>query len=261
MLARVEFNGKRRRVLAIDYDPQFNMSQAFLPASVYFALEKARKTCLSILRDDETSFDPYVLQVPGNRNPPSVRDIAHTIHTIRDGRLDIIASTLDLMYIALGQPDKRIDAFEERFHKLITECRREYDVVVIDCHPAGSILTKTSLQNSDHVLIPVVSSGFAARGVALMRTFIDAVGKGNTGPIPHLLFNCTGAKASNDEMRIRGDARQSKYCLIKTLRKYKAFSDPSEGNGFVWSSGAPYSTKAYWNLHGVVEEVVSRTGM
>jgi chromosome partitioning protein len=55
--------------------PQFNMSQAFLPAKMYFALEAARKTTLSVLVDDDTELDPYKLQVPGNHTPPKVADL------------------------------------------------------------------------------------------------------------------------------------------------------------------------------------------
>jgi cellulose biosynthesis protein BcsQ len=39
VIARYLVNNKPRKVLAIDYDPQFNMSQAFLPAKTYFALD------------------------------------------------------------------------------------------------------------------------------------------------------------------------------------------------------------------------------
>ena len=64
-----------RKVLAIDYDPQFNMSQAFLAAKSYFKLEEQRRTTISILIDDDTNLDPYQLQVPGNHKPPKVSDI------------------------------------------------------------------------------------------------------------------------------------------------------------------------------------------
>src|SRR5690242_13912844 len=67
MFARsVWSGGKPHKVLAIDYDPQFNLSQAFLPPKEYFAAEKKRKTTLSILLDDDTELDPYKLQVPGS---------------------------------------------------------------------------------------------------------------------------------------------------------------------------------------------------
>jgi chromosome partitioning protein len=49
LLGRYSVKRKARKILAIDYDPQFNMSQTFLSPKTYFQLEKDRKTTLSIL--------------------------------------------------------------------------------------------------------------------------------------------------------------------------------------------------------------------
>jgi chromosome partitioning protein len=155
LCARFRVNGRTAasRVLLIDYDPQFNLSQALLPAATYFKQEADKKTTLSILLDDDSNLNPYQLQVPGNHNPPKVSEIAVRIHSNTSGHLDFIPSTLDLMYVALGQTEVQSKPIEERFEKFIDECRGLYDIVIIDCHPAGSIFTKTSLRNSDHVII------------------------------------------------------------------------------------------------------------
>jgi chromosome partitioning protein len=177
-----------RKVLLIDYDPQFNLSQALLQPKRYFALEKERKTILSVLIEDETEIDPYHLQVPDNEKPPSVDDIKVNILSYpKGGILDLIPSTLDLMYVALGQANTSIKPIESRFTKFIDECRQKYDLIIIDCHPAGSIFTKTSLRNSDHVLIPVAMQRYAVRGIGLMMTFIEAKKQGASGPTPHIL--------------------------------------------------------------------------
>src|SRR4051812_24033931 len=83
MLAWYEWNGKPRRVLAIDYDPQFNLSQAFIPAKQYFELEKQGKTAWAILQDNEIKLDPFVIQTPGNHNPPSPNDISYRVHSTK----------------------------------------------------------------------------------------------------------------------------------------------------------------------------------
>jgi chromosome partitioning protein len=153
---RYLLGNKPRKVLVIDYDPQFNLSQAFLPPKTYFALEKDRKTILPVLLDDDINLDPYKLQVPGNHNPPKVKDLVTRIYDLRGAHLDLLPSTLDLMYVALGQANGNTEPIEERFSKFIDECKLLYDVIYIDCHPAGSLFTKTSLRNSDHVVIPVV---------------------------------------------------------------------------------------------------------
>ncbi len=260
LFARYRIHGKVRRVLLIDYDAQFNLSQVFLPATTYFALEKQRKTSLAILQDDETDIDPYHIQVPGNHDPPPVSKLTHNIYRIKTGaRLDILPSTLDLMYVALGQSEKRTRPLEERFSKFIVECRRMYHVVMIDCHPAGSILTKTSLQNSDHVVIPVAPDLYAVRGVGLMMRFIAANRPGGDAPRPHILFNNTPRRGvAPAETQIRRDRSFARLCLRSTLRHYQAFAEPIGGKDFVWYSKKPWSTKAFANAYAVTEELAER---
>lgn len=263
IISLYEFGGKQRKVLLIDYDPQFNLSQAFIPAKTYFdKLEKKRQTILSVLQDDETDLNPFDIQVPGNEEPPKVTDITHKIYKPPNGCLDIIPSTLDLMYIALGQSEKRTKPIEKRFTKFIAQCREMYDLVLIDCHPAGSIFTKTALQNSDHVIIPVTPQPYAERGVGLMMKFIEAKKLGTSSPQPHILFNLMSpSKYSSEEAIIRQNARFAKKCLIATLKKYKIFSEPLGGQGFVWESNKPYNNKAFNNLKVVAKEFIQKVGI
>lgn len=259
-LAVYQFGGKRRKVLAIDYDAQFNLSQMYISRDTYVKLEEARKTSLSILQDNELVLNPYELQVPGNLNPPEPDALAHKQYAFPVGGLDIIPSTLDLMYVALGQTMARTAPLEERFRKFIAASKKIYDVIVIDCHPAGSILTKTALQNSDHVVIPVAPSPFAARGVSLMMRFLEANRIGPSGASPHILFNLEGAQASLSQIDIRGNAHFSKYCLASVLRESTFFARPVGGEEFVWWSGRPHHRRAASRLYAVVDEIVTRTG-
>jgi chromosome partitioning protein len=263
-LAMYEIGGRRRSVLLVDYDPQFNLSQMWLPSPVYVSLEKARKTILSVLLDDPTKLNPYELQVPTNATPPSVDTIAHPIYVKSKFReiLQIVPSTLDLMYVALAEPDQKTDTMEKRFKTFIAEARQKFDVVLIDCHPAGSLFTKTALRNSSHVLIPVVPERFSLRGVGLMMRFIKNKAVGATSPIPHILFNRMPTRGvTHEERTIRGDSLYTGTCIQETLKEFKAFTDPTEGSGFVWFSRKPHSTRAFKNLHAVTAETVGRMGL
>lgn len=180
---------RRLKVLLIDYDPQFNMSQAMLRSKQYYTLENENKTCLSILQDNEDNLNPFEIQTPETTTPPNVENICHTLISNKMGHLDIIVSTLNLMFVALGTSTGDIDILETRFKIFIDDCRKKYDLVMIDCHPAGSILTRTSLKNSDHVLIPVAPQAYALRGIALMMKFIKSNSINHGSPNPHILFN------------------------------------------------------------------------
>lgn len=250
--------GGPRRVLLIDYDPQFNLSQAWIDPERYATLERANRTTLSILQDDDADLDPFELQVPSSRRAPDPESLVENLYSSEDGHLDIVPATLDLMYIALGEADSPTAVIRHRFADFIEKCRHLYDYTIIDCHPAGSVFTRTSLQNSDHVIIPVVPGNYSSRGVALMLKFIAATGVGNSGPIPHILFNLSSGRPSADVRAIRAHPRLGRHCIRLSLRRYKAFSDPVAGHGFVWYSKRPYSIRAFINLHGVVREIISR---
>ncbi|MDH7452843.1 ParA family protein [Luteimonas composti] len=252
-----------RKVLLIDYDPQFNLSQSYLASADYFPLEKSKKTILSVLQDDPKKLDPYKIQVPGSTNPPPVSSLARNIwKTALGARLDVIPSTLDLMYLALGKADSQVGVIEERFSAFIADCKSQYDLVVIDCHPAGSLMTKTALGNSDHVLIPVVPQKYAVRGIGLMLDFINAKKHGSNGPKPHILFNRVPRTGPTpEELEIRSNAKYKQYCLTNTLKNYSAFSEPQEGKGFVWLSSKPYSQQAKRNMQVVSYEVGEKIGV
>ncbi|MBI1686958.1 AAA family ATPase [Caulobacter hibisci] len=264
LLARYVIGGKPPlRVLMIDYDPQFNLSQAYLTAKDYFALEKQRKTTLSILMDSGTALNPYQLQVPGNHAPPSVGSLATNLYKHPSGGLlDIVPSTLNLMYVALGQATTNTGPIEERFEKFITDCRAHYDLILIDCHPAGSLFTKTSLTNSDYVLIPVVPQKYAVRGIGLMMEFMKAKKAGTKAPAPLILFNSTSRHGTSpEEAAIRADGTYAPFCLANTLKWYKAFGEPEGGSGFVWQSSKPYSTQAFTNLAAVGRELRTKIAL
>lgn len=258
------FNDKApRKVLVIDYDPQFNLSQSFLAPKAYYALEAKKKTILSVLTEDEDNLDPYHLQVPGNENPPSVDDIATRVLTPAKFRsLDLVVSTLDLMYVALGQADGSLKPMEARFSKFMAECRNNYDLIIIDCHPAGSIFTKTSLRNSDFVVIPVMPQKYAVRGIGLMMSFIEAKKQGAKGPQPIILFNnVPRVGIAKEETSIRNDAKLGPLCMVNSMKKYTAFTEPENGAGFAWQSKKAYSSEATGNIYKVCKEFLETVGL
>lgn len=252
-----------RKVLLIDYDPQFNLSQAYLPPVEYFRLDAERKTILAVLQESSKDLDPYKIKIPGSSRPPEVSELSRPVYATATGaNLSIIPSTLDLMYVALGRAESQMSVIESRFESFIDNCRNQFDLVVIDCHPAGSLMTKTALANSDHVLIPVVPERYAVRGIGLMLDFIESKKLGSHGPVPHILFNkaSTGG-SSSEELAIRAEAKYSKYCMRNTLKRYSAFSEPEGGKGFIWYNKKPHSKKARMNLQMVAHELAERIGV
>ena len=263
LLGLSKINGKNRRVLLIDYDPQFNLSQTLIPPKIYFSHAEEKKTILSVLMPSDTLLDPFNLKIPDIEATPSVDSlVVNIIPTLKNGCLHVIPSTLDLMYLALGETDTATStSIDRRFENFILDCRSKYDLIFIDCHPAGSIFTRTALRNSDHVLIPVGPSKFASRGVGLMKQFIDSAHANKSAPEAHILFNyAPKIGVYKEEEEIRANPRLTKLCLVKNLKKYSAFSELNEGRGFVWHNKKAHSTAAFTNLYFVATELAERIG-
>ncbi len=250
---------QKSKVLLIDYDPQFNASQTYIESRKYASLENLHKTTMSILMDDPTTIDPFALQNTGYFPPPKVADLAHSIYLNEEGLLDIVPSTMDLMYVALGQPNRSITPIKRRFEEFIAEAKAKYDYVIIDCHPAGSIFTQTSLSCSDHVLIPVKPERYAVRGLGLMMRFINGRGPQRSAITPHILFNYVGSgPRSNEETEIRANARFAGYCVRGSVREWGHLQKPSEGRDFVWQRHVAYWRECMKNLEAVFSELLAR---
>jgi chromosome partitioning protein len=260
-MAAREALGRARpsKVLLVDYDPQFNASQAYLPNATSLQQEADYKTTLAILMDKSSETSPFSLQPMGVFPPPKVEDISITVFTYGQGRLDIIPSTLELMYVALGQPNKNADLINERFSEFVRQAKAKYDIVVIDCHPAASIFTQTSLSNSDHVIIPAKPDKFAVRGLGLMNRFVQGRGPQRAAIVPHILFNMVEAgPPTQEESAIRTDPTLGPLCLRGRVRKWSALSLPSEGNDFVWNRRVAYHQVVQQNLRDVFTEIMGK---
>lgn len=210
--------------------------------------------------DDPRDVDPFSLIVPLNAPPPSVDSLAvNVIPLVGGGKLDIVPSTMDLMHVALGQPTGSVRPIANRFEKFISEARRKYDLIIIDCHPAGSIFTQTSLFNSDHVLIPVRPQPYAVRGLFLMLNFIKGRGARRAPVTPHVLFNYVPTrKVAPEEAQIRRVPELARYCLRNSLEYHSHFGKPSEGRNFVWRSKISGHIIASRNLRQVCTEFMAR---
>lgn len=249
---------ERSKVLLIDYDPQFNASQVYINHRKYEELLGTHKTILSVLMDDPDTIDPFSIHASGIFPQPKVEDLTHRVFSYGNGHLDIVPSTIDLMYVALGQPNRSMSVIKERFSSFIREAKAMYDVIIIDCHPAGSVFTQTSLSCSDHVLIPVKPQNFAVRGLGLMKKFVDGRGPQLPAIRSHILFNHVGSRRSAEETQIRASAQFSPLCLRHSLRRWTHLTRPTEGRDFLWDRPVRYQPEALKNLRDVFTELMGR---
>ena len=160
------------KVIAIDLDPQANLSQAFM-GDLYRRFLKDR--------------DPSVVEIfkgfrPAARNtgaprPLEVDDILVNNTRLGGSNLRLVPSRFDFSDQLIGS----IGTDQGLLANLIADHFQDQDLVLIDCAPTESILTRVAYQASRYVLVPVRPEYFATIGFPLLRDSLDDFKSGNRG--------------------------------------------------------------------------------
>ncbi|WP_432205470.1 ParA family protein (plasmid) [Cetobacterium somerae] len=140
------FAKKGYKVLAIDLDPQGNLTDAF-----GIDLENLEKTAYDALKDKDLS--------------ESLLSIAENIDLL-PSNLDVEKANLDFVSI-LGR--------ELLLKKGLSKLEDNYDICIMDTSPNLSTLTLNALTSADSVYIPLKSGYFEMRGASVLLEVIENV--------------------------------------------------------------------------------------
>ncbi len=223
---------RTHKVLAIDLDPQANMSQALMGEAGYRRF-----------MDDES---PSVVEVfkgyqpPRSAASPTPLDPADVARTIpgRGEKLRIIPSRFDFSD-NLCEATRTDDQALARF---IADGFDDIDIVLIDCAPTESVLTRAAYHASRYVLVPVRPEYFATIGFPLLHRSLEGFRKQNPGhelDVLGIVINDAGYKGGNDGgpekaqamTDIRGEAAKHSWRIFsKQLPYSRGFPKMMRGN-------------------------------
>ena len=139
---------KGKKVLAIDMDPQGNMSSGL-------GLDKDNI--------EKTIYDMII----GESN---IEDVIQK-GTIEN--LDIVPSNVDLSAVEI----ELIDVEEKEFivRNSVQKIKDEYDYIIIDCPPSLSLLTINAMTTADSVLVPIQCEYYALEGLSQLIHTVELV--------------------------------------------------------------------------------------
>lgn len=153
------------RVLAVDLDPQSNMSQYFMGAKEYLKyLRGGNKTIVDIF---EQFYPPTSGTGALSLIEPS--DVIYKLREWGDGSLiHIIPSRLELSWTLKNPTEK-----SHLLPKFLAKVASEYDLIIIDCAPTESILTAAAYRSSRFVFVPVKPEFLATIGLPLLARSLN----------------------------------------------------------------------------------------
>ena len=139
---------KGQKVLAIDMDPQGNMSSG--------------------LGVDKDSIDKTIYDMIIGEN-----DVEEVIDHGTIDNLDILPSNVDLSAVEIELID--VDNKEFIVKDAIQKIRDNYDYIIIDCPPSLSLLTINAMTTADSVLVPIQCEYYALEGLSQLIHTVELV--------------------------------------------------------------------------------------
>jgi len=148
------------KVLAVDLDPQSNLSQYFMgpkPYLVYLSQDKG--TIVDI-------FEQFSAP-KSNTGSATLVSPQHVIHALREWKdgslLHLVPSRLELAWTLKNPTEKG-----QLLPQFLAKVSEKYDLVVIDCPPTESILTTAAYRSSRYIIVPVKPEFLATIGLPLL---------------------------------------------------------------------------------------------
>lgn len=211
------------RTLAVDLDPQANLSQALLRPDKYVRHLREKKP--TIVQLFEQYFPPTE-----EYTSPRAMDIREIIlkragYWSKTTKLDLIPSRLELSHTLKNPPGK-----ERRLARALSTVADEYDVILIDCAPTESILTDAAYHGSRYVLVPVKPEYLATIGLPLLARSIQEFKYENADhqiDICGIVFNHSSSYSEGPEGRksireVEAEAKKNGWHVFDTHVRYSA---------------------------------------
>ena len=198
----------KNRVLIIDFDPQYNLTQLFYPGphadeaiardrSVISLFEKSRlhKSDIASSPADqwgELTTEPFA--------PAPRETITHSLlgEANLKGRLDIIFGQFEISKYAFSTDQSGLNAVRENFLRSMDHYRSLYDLIILDTNPNATFLTRCALQAADRVIAPMFTDVYSLRGVRLLNRVIKDQTAPDQRPDVSVLFNAVERREQSD---------------------------------------------------------------
>jgi chromosome partitioning protein len=246
-----------KKVLVIDMDPQFNVSQYLLGTSRYkTVMDNNEPTIWDI-------FEQYTQTPWGGKKSVNLKKSIQNVTEFEGGsKIDLVPSRLELAF-SLRNPAQK----ESLPAKFVSNLESKYDLILIDCPPTESLLTTAAYLTSDYILVPVKPEFLSTIGLPLLVNSLDEFHshyEDHKVELMGIMFNATTNYAPEEilsKQEVRNLAQQYGWYVFKNEVTYSRSYPKSarEGKPIFWTSYVrQYQATIF---HNFAEEFAGRIGL
>jgi chromosome partitioning protein len=170
LLCRYATQTLELKVLAVDLDPQANLSQAFMTHSYKAFLDDKQPSIVEL-------FNGYMPPSGARRSVSALSADQFAVSVGVGESFHLIPSRFDFSDNLIGalKPNPQILAH------WLSEHYQDKDVIIVDCAPTESVLTRAAYHATGLVLVPVKPEYFATIGFPLLHQSLSDFRRQNRG--------------------------------------------------------------------------------
>ncbi|MFN7054220.1 AAA family ATPase [Hyphomonas sp.] len=205
------------RVLMIDLDPQYNLTQTFFSMEAADAFAAEDRSVISLFersrlhaRDAVSPAESWLTLTPAPFSPAARDAFVHELlgPDGPPGRLDLISGQFEISKYAFAADPDALAAIKQHFLRCIEHYRSEYDLILFDTNPNATFLTRCALEAADRVIAPMHADIYSLRGVRLLGQVIRGQIGSARQPDLSVLFNMVNR---NEQSTFEADARNGAF--------------------------------------------------
>jgi chromosome partitioning protein len=256
------FRTHRKNTLLIDFDPQYNLSQLLLTRVEYEKVREQRKTLWHVLSPEEA---PSIFNISQNdlMRPGPVGTYVRRMKSLHQPELttlDLLPGDFRTASINLMTEPAALRMRRQRFLELIRESRAAYDLVVLDCNPSSSFMTRAAIEAATHLLIPVRADRYSILGLEMITQYVQGLPGLERPPESLVVVNDLPTAGGQDEVisQLRSDPEYGPRTLAAVVRHSKVLEAKADYAGFAVDRGVPWSYTVRQRLRTVADEIALR---
>jgi chromosome partitioning protein len=239
---RVFYHQLAKKVLLLDLDPQFNLTQCLMTRVEYDKVKAKNKTVFAVMEPPSKVglFDVAIT----HPKPPAPNDLLQALRQFQDqsAYLHLIPGNFELVKYSLIDDHNKLSKVKTRFLQFIADAKSKYDLIVLDCNPSSSFLTLCALHACTKLLVPVRPDKYSVLGLELVADFIDRIPTIQPKPDITVLLNGIPSQGYDPtiENELRAHATFGSLVLAKNLRQSKLLVASNDYTGFATDKPVPY---------------------
>ncbi len=146
-----------------------------------------------------------------------------------------------LAILNLRENPNSLKLARKRFENLIAKARETFNLVVLDCNPSSSFLTRCAIESATHLLVPIRPDKYSVLGLEMLSEFVDQMTQLAKKPEFIIVFNGVGRSPSSVETELRAHVTFGPSVMVTSIPRSNVLHALADYTGFAVDRKVAYT--------------------